>query len=62
MLARELAEGRDTIAGLAHHHGLPVETVLECWERCLNRGRQAGPECPLVEGPQPALSRFAGMC
>jgi hypothetical protein len=68
VVIQELRLGRDTIAGIAHRHGLPLNTILNCWEQYLDQGIQAGPfgsanpEGLLEPGITPEQSRFSGLC
>jgi transposase-like protein len=63
-IVKELAQGRDTLAGLARRHQLPVRVILE-WRNQFQRetGSQAqmGGNL-LMDGISPAQSRFAGPC
>jgi transposase-like protein len=54
-LVQELARGRDTLAGLAHRHGLPVPTLLQWWAE-----PRDGRETLLMPGVGPLQSRAAG--
>ena len=62
VVVQELRHGRDTVAGIAHRYGLPVQTILQCMEQAIqwspnNRSGAVG-----EEGITPSQSRFAGMC
>jgi transposase-like protein len=54
-LVQELAQGRDTVAGLAQRHGLPVSALLQGWDG-------AGRDSLLMPGIRPQQSRAAGPC
>jgi len=54
-LVQELARGRDTLAGLAHRHGLAVPTLLQWWD-----GAGSGGETLLMPGVGPLQSRASG--
>ena len=54
-LVQELARGRDTLAGLAHRHGLPVATLLQWWNEA-----GGGRETLLMPGVGPMQSRASG--
>jgi hypothetical protein len=65
-LVQELVEGRDTLAGLALRHGLPVQTLLELRSQGLReRGvpRQSTRwDSLLMRGVGTAQSRLTGAC
>ena len=54
-LVQELARGQDTLAGLAHRHGLPVSTLLQWWHEAGD-----GRETLLMPGVGPLQSRASG--
>jgi len=54
-VVQDLAQGRDTLAGLAHRHGLPVPTLLQWWDG-------AGRAGLLMPGIRPLQSRASGPC
>jgi len=63
-IAKELAQGRETLAGLARRHQLPVRVILE-WRNQSQREtgcRAQALRNLLMDGISPAQSRFAGPC
>jgi hypothetical protein len=63
----ELMGGGETLAGVAHRHRLPVQTILAWREQCLLEGIAMGPaagnrrESLRMQGIQPLQSRFSGL-
>ena len=63
----DLLQGKDTVAGIAHRHGLPVKTLLTWREQGQREGGtpalQGGArrESLLMQGIQPLQSRISGL-
>jgi transposase-like protein len=66
-IVQDLAQGADTMAGLAHRYGLPVGTILKWQEQCPRPGdnfsaRPGGTEDNLLmQGAQPLQARMTGL-
>jgi hypothetical protein len=58
VVIQDLAAGRDTMAGIAHRYGLPVQTLMTWQAQCPPAdGRET-----LLQGIKPMQSRIAGDC
>jgi transposase-like protein len=62
----EYLKGQDTMAGVAHRHRLPVQTILGWREQFLREGVAPTPvaerrESLRMQGIQPMQSRFSGL-
>jgi len=66
LVVKDLLQGQDTLAGIIHQYGIPLETVIHFPEQCLQGYAKAAatsdsqPEGLLVQGIQPLQSRFSG--
>jgi transposase-like protein len=58
-VVRDLIQGSDTVAGIAHRYGLPVPTILQ-WRDQGPRLDEGGRDTLLMRGAQPLQSRMDG--